>query len=86
LSLLSNSGLRFGRNATMRQTMPGSVRQSATRHPGNPQSLERCPDSYFRTGGNPGYRSGVPTMRYVIPAKAGIHVWTRPDVKDVLKA
>ena len=23
---------------------------------------------------------------YVIPAKAGIHVWTRPDVKDVLKA
>lgn len=22
----------------------------------------------------------------VIPAKAGIHVWTRPDVKDVLKA
>jgi len=54
--------------------MPGSVRQSATRHPGNPQSLERCPDSYFRTGGNPGYRSGVPTMRYVIPAKAGIHL------------
>ena len=43
LSLLPNGGLLFERKATMQQTMPGSVRQSTTRHPDEPQSLERCP-------------------------------------------
>jgi len=71
--------------------MPGSVRQSATLARPNP--ARSCgagyglPENYSYPGVENGEcEEQKPLHRAVIPLKKGIHVWTRPDVKDVLKA
>ena len=78
----------FRRHAMIQQTMPHSVRQSSAPVRDNRHTPQRLPDMVCFSIDVQAFGSsqGLVLYLHVIPAKAGIHVWTRPDVKDVLKA